>query len=158
MGNLTMSLVDKLWKEGLPGRRGDTGCPGLYLKITGPKAASWVLRYQLDGRRSEMGLGSYPSLALAEARETAREQRKLARVDHIDPLAYRQAERSKLQARTSRQCTVRQLSKEYGRLKAPGWAPRTASNYKRNMKHVLSVIGEVLVCDVTITLVRKVLD
>ena len=65
MAHLTITLVEKLWKEGVPGRRADSGCPGLYLKITGPKAASWVLRYQLDGRRSEMGLGSYPSLALA---------------------------------------------------------------------------------------------
>src|SRR5215469_11975723 len=105
MAHLTISLVDKLWKEGLPSRRADGGCPGLYLKITGPKAASWVLRYQLNGRRSEMGLGSYPALGLAQARETAREQRKLARVDRIDPLANRQAERSKMRAQATKQCT-----------------------------------------------------
>jgi hypothetical protein len=47
MTHLTNSLVDKLLKEGVPGRHGDSGCPGLYLKVSGPKAASWVLRYQL---------------------------------------------------------------------------------------------------------------
>ena len=159
MAHLTISLVDKLWKEGLPGRRGDSGCPGLYLKITGPKAASWVLRYQLNGRRSEMGLGSYPSLGLAEAREIARDQRKLARVDQIDPLAYRQAERSKMQAQTAKQLTVRQLIEEYAKVKTPRWGLWTAYAYRINMKnHVLPVIGDVLVRDMNIALVRKVLD
>jgi Arm DNA-binding domain len=120
MANLTIALVDKLWKEGRPGRAGDNGCPGLYFKVTGSKAASWVLRYQLNGRRSEMGLGPYPALGLAEARETAREQRKLARVNHINPLAHRQAERSKLRAQTAKQCTVRQLIEEYGRVRQVG--------------------------------------
>src|SRR5215469_5840980 len=105
MAHLTILLVDKLWKKGLPGRHGDDGCPGLYFKITGPKAASWVLRYQLNGKRSEMGLGPYPALGLAEAREAAREQRKLARVEQIDPLAHRQAERSKMRAQATKQCT-----------------------------------------------------
>jgi hypothetical protein len=119
MAHLTISLVDKLWKKGLPGRHGDDGCPGLYFKITGPKAASWVLRYQLKGKRSEMGLGSYPVLGLAEARETAREQRKLVRVDRIDPLALRRAQRSnKMQAQTTQQYTVRQLIEEYFKVKA----------------------------------------
>ena len=159
MANLTVSLVDKLWKEGLPARRGDSGCPGLYLKITAPKAASWVLRYQLNGCRSEMGLGSYPALGLAEARETAREQRKLARVDQIDPLAHRQAQRSKLRAQTAKQCTVRQLIDEYAKVKAPGWGHWAAYGYRRNMKkHVLPTIGDVLVRDMNIALVRQVLD
>jgi integrase len=159
MAHLTISLVDKLWKEGLPGRRGDSGCPGLYLKITGAKAASWVLRYQLNGRRSEMGLGSYPALGLAEARETAREQRKLVRVDQIDPLAHRQAERSKMQAQTAKQRTVRQLVEEYAKIKNPGWGHWMAYAYRNNMKnHVLPVIGDVLVRDMNIALVRKVLD
>src|SRR5215469_16104252 len=117
MAHLTILLVDKLWKEGLPGRHGDGDCPGLYFKVTGPRAASWVLRYQLNGRRSEMGLGPYPALGLAEARETAREQRKLARVDRIDPLAHRQAERSKMRAQATKQRTVRQLVEEYAEVK-----------------------------------------
>jgi hypothetical protein len=69
-----------------------------------------------------MGLGSYPAIGLVEARETAREQRKLARVDQIDPLAHRQAERSKLRAQNAKQCTVRELIEEYAKVKTPGWS------------------------------------
>jgi len=159
MAHLTILLVDKLWKKGLPGRHGDDGCPGLYFKITGPKAASWVLRYQLDGKRSEMGLGSYPALGLAEAREIAHEQRKLVR-DGIDPLAHRRAERSKMQAQTTtKQYTVCQLFEEYFRVKRPGWDYRTAYFYANVMKnHVLPVIGEVSARDMNVALVRNVLD
>jgi len=159
MARLTISLVARLWKNGLPARHGDDGCAGLYFKITGTKAASWVLPYQLNGKRSEMGLGSYPSLSLAGARETALEQRKFVRVDRIDPLAHRRAERSKMQAQTTKQRTVRQLIDEYFKVQSPGWGYRTAYIYANIMKnHVLPVIGEVLVGDVTIALVREVLD
>ena len=120
MAHLTNAFVAKLFEEGRPGRHGDSGCQGLYFKVTATKAASWVLRYQLNGRRSEMGLGSYPYLALAEAREIAREQRKLARVDQIDPLTHRQVERSKAQAQTTKQLTVRELIGEYAKVKNPG--------------------------------------
>lgn len=160
VAHLTISLVDTLWKQGRPGRHGDAGCPGLYLKVTAPRAASWVLRFQLNGRRSEMGLGSYPALALAEARESAREERKLARVDQIDPLAHRQAERSKARAQNAKQqYTVGELIEDFAKVKNRGWSPRTAYAHRLNMKnHVLPVIGEVLVRDVTVALVRKVLD
>jgi integrase len=159
MAKLTIALVDRLWKEGLPGRRGDSDCRGLYFKITGPKAGSWVLRYQLDGCRSEMGLGPYPTIGLAEARETARGQRKLARVDRIDPLARRQAERSKLRAQTAKQCTVRQLIEEYAKIKKPGWGHWMVYCFGQQMKkHVLPVIGDVLVRDINVALVRQVVD
>ena len=32
-------------------------------------ARAWVLRYQIGGRRRDMGLGPYPEVGLADARE-----------------------------------------------------------------------------------------
>ena len=89
----------------------------MYFKVTGPKAASWVLRYQLEHKRVEMGLGAYPAVGLAEARDRAREQRKLVRVDKVDPLTHRQSEYSKRRARDARRYTVRQLVEEYAKVK-----------------------------------------
>tara|TARA_R100000005_G_scaffold96662_2_gene85694 strand:+ start:7887 stop:9284 length:1398 start_codon:yes stop_codon:yes gene_type:complete len=40
-----------------------------------PSARSWILRYTFAGRQQEMGLGSYPAVTLARAREKAREAR-----------------------------------------------------------------------------------
>ena len=49
---------------------------GLYLRV-GPSSKSWVYRYASDGRSHDMGLGPYPEISLAEARERATAQRKL---------------------------------------------------------------------------------
>ena len=60
---------------------------GLYLRVAPvskygadnekPGAKSWVFRFQLDGKRRDMGLGPYPDISLAEARRRAAEHRKL---------------------------------------------------------------------------------
>ena len=50
----------------------------------------WICRYQIAGRRRDMGLGSVDTLSLSEARERAREQRK-QRLDGIDPIDARRA-------------------------------------------------------------------
>ena len=65
---------------------------GLYFRIKPTGSKGWILRYQLDGRRRDMGLGSYPDVSLAEARKKAEEARK-ARHDGRDPLEARKAER-----------------------------------------------------------------
>ena len=59
---------------------------GLYLRVSETGAKSWVFRFQLDGKRRDMGLGPYPDISLAEARGRATEHRK-QRHDGVDPLA-----------------------------------------------------------------------
>ena len=69
---------------------------GLYLRVSAAGARSWVFRFQLDGKRRDMGLGPFPDISLAEARAKAIAHRK-QRHDGIDPLdakaAQRQAQR-----------------------------------------------------------------
>ena len=48
---------------------------GLYLKIDGG-SRSWVLRLKRDGRRKDLGLGSFPEISLAEARDRAWKRRR----------------------------------------------------------------------------------
>src|SRR5690348_10355184 len=61
---------------------------GLYLRIGPSGSKSWVFRYRNDGQRHDLGLGPYPDISLAEARERATEQRKL-KIDGHDPLLTR---------------------------------------------------------------------
>lgn len=61
---------------------------GLMLVVKPTGARSWVLRYQLNGRRRDMGLGPYPEVTLAAAREKAIEARRRL-VERIDPLTVR---------------------------------------------------------------------
>lgn len=45
------------------------GVPGLYLHVTGSGSRSWILRLTVVGKRHELGLGPYPEVSLANARE-----------------------------------------------------------------------------------------
>jgi hypothetical protein len=90
---LTAKRVERIKKKGRYWD-GHAGVPGLGLQVgEGGRAKSWLLRYQLNGKTRWMGLGSFPTFSLVEARERARRERqKLA--DKIDPLVLRRSERA----------------------------------------------------------------
>jgi len=67
-----------------PGRHADGN--GLYLFVQPSGTRSWIQRLLIRGRRRELGLGSVVLVPLAEAREKALANRKLARQGG-DPLA-----------------------------------------------------------------------
>jgi len=52
-----------------PGLYGDGA--GLWLNVTEGGSKSWVLRYTLAGKERRAGLGPFPEVSLAEAREAA---------------------------------------------------------------------------------------
>src|SRR5437763_1732987 len=85
---------------------------GLYLRVSGTGAKSWVYRFQLDGKRRDMGLGPFPDISLAEAREKASAHRK-QRHDGIDPLAARAAQRQALRLSVGRGRTFRQVAEKF---------------------------------------------
>lgn len=60
-----------------PGRYADGD--GLYLNVTRTGTKSWLVRYSINARRREVGLGSYPKVGLAEARQLASERRAAAK-------------------------------------------------------------------------------
>ena len=71
-----------------PGRYSDGGGLHLYIGKAGRK--SWVLRITIDGRRRDIGLGGFPSVSLARAREEAADNRA-AVAEGRDPLADKHA-------------------------------------------------------------------
>ena len=71
-----------------PGRYSDGG--GLHLYISKVVRKSWVLRITVDGRRRDIGLGGYPSVSLALAREKAADYRA-AIAEGRDPVAEKHA-------------------------------------------------------------------
>jgi len=86
MGKLTARKVE----TAKPGKYGDGG--GLQLAVAPTGAKKWVLRFLWQGNAREMGLGSYPEVGLAEAREKAIAGRRLAR-SGVDPIAERKQDR-----------------------------------------------------------------
>ena len=83
MSKLSARRVETL-KE--PGFYGDG--EGLYLAVKKSGAKSWILRTVVLGKRRDLGVGSSDLVSLAEARNKARDWRKVAR-EGGDPLANR---------------------------------------------------------------------
>lgn len=96
---------------------------GLFLKVDPSGAKRWVQRIVIRGKRTEIGMGSTSLVSLAEARERALENRKLARAGG-DPL---QAKRTS-QALLSFEDAARKVHK----IHEPTW---------RNKKHAAQFIS-----------------
>lgn len=75
--------VKKIKALSRPGLYGDGGT--LYLNVAEKGSKSWIQRVMIHGRRRDIGLGGWPVVSLAEAREQAFENRRAIRAGG-DPL------------------------------------------------------------------------
>ena len=89
MARLTIAMLRSLSK---PGRYGDGPSSTLYLNIAPGGSKSWVQRLVVAGKRRDIGLGGFPLVTLAEARDQAFENRRLARRGG-DPLVEKRRSR-----------------------------------------------------------------
>lgn len=80
------------------------GVAGLILQITPNGGRSWLLRMKVGDKRREIGLGGYPTVTLAQAREKAREAREKVEKG-IDPAVERKAAKQALAAAQRRNLT-----------------------------------------------------
>jgi integrase len=88
------------------------GVAGLYLQITPKGGKTWILRAAMAGRRAEIGLGGFPTVTLAQARDKARETRdKIER--GVDPMAERKAAREALAAAARKGLTFSEAANLY---------------------------------------------
>ena len=78
-----------------PGLHAVGGVAGLMLQVTPTGARSWILRVMVGTKRRDLGMGGFPTVTLAQARERAREARELI-WKGIDPVAEKQAQRRAL--------------------------------------------------------------
>jgi integrase len=92
MGKLTALKAKALTA---PGRHSDGN--GLCLLIKESGAKSWMLRIQVDGKRRDLGLGSFNDVSLAEARDKADEMRRQVR-GGVDPVAEKKAAKAIVKA------------------------------------------------------------
>lgn len=96
------------------------GVAGLVLQVSKTGTKSWLLRVLVGGKRREMGMGGYPDVTLAGAREKARVMR--AKIENgIDPLAERRAARDALTAAVASAMTFQQAAEKYIEANEAGW-------------------------------------
>lgn len=145
-----------------PGWHAVGGVAGLLLQIReparqdAPLARSWILRLRVAGQRQPIGLGSYPQVSLAEAREQAKKLALEAR-GGVNLLARKRAQRSALIAAASRNKTFRDCADAYVEAHATDY---TNDKHRKQWASTLEayaypVIGRMLVADITM---RHVLD
>lgn len=133
--------------------------PGLALQVTPAGARCWVLRFAVGARRREMGLGSYPGVTLAGAREAARKARELLR-EGIDPIDTAKAKRSALAAEAAKALTFDQCARAYIDAHAKGWrnAKHSAQWAATLETYASPTIGSMLVRDVALPHVLRILE
>jgi integrase len=142
-----------------PGAHAVGGVAGLMLKISDAGARSWILRAMVAGKRRDMGLGGYPDVTLAQARDSARTARAQIRTGG-DPIQERQAARSASAAATAKAKTFDQCGEALIKAKSGEWKN---AKHRAQWKSTLDLyaspkIGRVLVQDVELSHVLAVLE
>lgn len=149
-------------KNAKPGRHADGG--GLYLLVKPTGAKSWLLRVQVDGKRRDIGLGSFREsprkaigdvadpitipilqrkvLSLGEAREKA-ELIRIAAKSGLDPIAERDRERRSTP-------TFREATEAAHIALKDGWKEKGAQVFLRSLEnHAYPTLGNQRVDSIT---------
>ncbi len=126
MGKLSATAVKAAL--GKPGTYQDGD--GLFLRVDKRGGASWTLRVQRDGKRSDISLGSAKLVGLAEARSAAVNVRRAVKVEGRDIVAERRAK--KAEAVTFREAAERYYGENKGGWKSNAYAVQWLSSLERH--------------------------
>ena len=154
---LSPSQVQNARAQDKPYKLRDGG--GLFLLVNpdGAKLWRWDYRRPASGRQNTLGLGAYPAVKLADARERVRKGRELLAAA-IDPSEQRKAEKA---------ATAEREANTFGAVAEEWWAKRekeiVAGTVKRERrlleKYLLPYLGHLPIADVTppllLTALRK---
>ncbi|MCP1416893.1 integrase [Pseudomonas laurylsulfativorans] len=157
MGKLNPKQVENLTDSGTY-EDGD----GLRLVVKPTGRKSWLLRFQLAGRRREMGLGSYPEVSLKKARLEASIKRSQLS-DGVDPLAARDferaAQREAQRASEAKQLKFETLAKEYCEAHGGTWSEKWRKGWLRKLElYAFAHIGKLSAEEIGTTQILKVLQ
>ena len=135
------------------------GVTGLYLYITPTGARSWVLRTLIAGKRRHMGLGAFPSVTLAMAREKARAARSEEEAG-VDPIAARIEVVKKLKEENLNAVTFESAAKAYIDAHGDTWKnPKHRAQWSATLAtYAFPVIGSLQTAHVTQAHVLAVLE
>ncbi|OIQ35224.1 MAG: integrase [Roseobacter sp. MedPE-SWchi] len=126
--------------------------PGLCLNITETGAKSWIFRVTIGASRRHIGLGSYPEVSLAEAREKALNMKREIR-DGNDPVAERQAARAALAVEKEHRTTFEEAFNSFYETKVQGELKNTKhiKQWRSTLTtYAFPVIGDKAVASITV--------
>lgn len=154
IGKLTAIRVQQAKRRGLYGDGG-----GLFLQVSPSGTKSWIFRFKEAGKLRVMGLGPLHTVSLAEAREKARECRRL-RLEGKDPIEERKVVRAAAKLDAAKAITFKECAENYITAHKAGWRnakhayqwPATLSTY------VYPRFGALPVQSIDVALVMKALE
>lgn len=143
----------------VPGFYAVGGVTGLYLKISKGGSRSWILRATVGSKRKDIGLGGYPDVTLAMARDKARQCRESIWAGG-DPVAERKAAKRALKSEQAKHITFRQAAlrchaakqTEFRNEKHRGEWISTLEN------HAFPTLGEMAVAEIEMPHVLQMLE
>ncbi len=135
-----------------PGKYADG--QGLWLCKSKKEAGKWIVRLVIGGRRREMGLGRWPDVSIAEARQQAAEARKQVR-EGVDPIDARAKLKFKPQRLTVKEAIHGCFAAKQAELKGDGKAGRWLSPLN---VHVIPKIGHLAIEDIDQHILKQVLE
>jgi integrase len=115
-------------------------------------ARSWILRTVVGSRRIDLGLGPYPEVSLAQAREKAGALKDRIRFEGHDPIAAKKAAKSKLLAEQAKQRTFADVAQQYFEKKCLEFSGKNPEKQRRRLEqhledYCLPELGNILMSD-----------
>lgn len=131
---------------------------GLQLRIRPTGVKLWILKYThpVTKKRTNFGLGSYPSVSLADARKKREDAKKLL-ANGIDPKQYKSDNLKREQEALSN--TFQKFADKWLELKRQNVKPETAEKaYQCLNKHILPKLGHVTITEIKPRQVYEILE
>jgi integrase len=153
---LTALAVSKLRRTGL---HAVGGAAGLGLKVMPTGSRAWVLRTVVAGKRREYGLGGFPTVTLASARERAK-----AMLDQlfagVDPAETKKQARSALAAQRARAVNFKSIAEQYIAQHEASWKnAKHAAQWTSTLEaYAFPVCGHMVASDINTAAVLRILE
>ena len=153
---LTPLAVSRLRRTGL---HAVGGINGLGLKVTPAGTRAWVLRTVVAGKRREYGIGSYPTVTLASARERARAMLDQLFVG-IDPAVAKRRAKSAMAAQRAKAVNFKTLAEQYIAQHEASWKnAKHAAQWASTLEtYAFPTIGNMVAADIDTPSVLRVLQ
>lgn len=142
-----------------PGLHFVGGVDGLALQVLPSGGRTWILRMMIGRKRRDMGLGGFPDVTLAGAREAARNARAKVK-QGIDPIDEARALRSMLIASQASALTFEQCAEKYIESQEGKWKNLKSPSQWRNTlaTYAYPKIGRLQVRDVNLSNIVAILE
>lgn len=159
VAKLTDKQIKTIIKQGIKGNYAVGGVAGLALQIRPPNGISWILRTVTKGGRRSIGLGGYPEVSLANAREEAGELKRKIKRENFDPVESNKSVKIETKKAKYKEKTFKELAEEY--------IEKRASEFKtpqqvRKLTNILTnyaypTLGKMQLTDIDLNVIHNLL-